>query len=365
MLRRMLMLAALVTAPPPDPASVHVAQPRPYELWDGRVRGTAPVGRTLVVTSGRHRWRMPVTADGDFDTVLPGVPRGDGKVTVGGHGVTPVFAVPSGSISPLPRPRPDLTLNKRLTDLAGLVTPHVSIYSRSWSGRAAAYNAGAEFEAASTLKLPIMLVALSDNHGELEHSEYWDPMVRVTRYSDNAAANELLEQTGGSDADGAADMVELMKSLGLAHTYMAGGYLIEGGGGSSLLGVVDQPPTAYKHTTAGDMATLVAMLVDAAAGQGRLLRHGVSPHEARELLYLMVHAQDPGLVPAGAHGLPVAHKIGWLDDADNHVAVVFTYHGRSSSRFTATASRTHRWKRSVKLRCQTYWQPTSWGKVLA
>ena len=124
-------------------------------------------------------------------------------------------------------------------------------------------------------------------------------MVRVTRYSDNAAANELLEQTGGSDADGAADMVELMKSLGLTHTYMAGGYLIEGGGGSSLLAVVDQPPIAYKHTTAGDMAALATMLVDAAAGQGSLLRHGVSPHEARELLYLMVHAQDPGLVPAG------------------------------------------------------------------
>jgi Beta-lactamase enzyme family len=25
--------------------------------------------------------------------------------------------------------------------------------------------------------------------------------------------------------------------------------------------------------------------------------------------------------------LPVAHKIGWLDDADNDVAVVFSYHG--------------------------------------
>ena len=327
MLRLMLMLAALVAAPPPDPASVHVAQPQPYELWDGRVRGTAPAGRTLVVVSGRHRWRVPVAADGRFDRVLPGVPRGDGMVTVGGRSVTPVFGVPSGSISPLPKPHPDLTLNKRLTHLAGMVTAHISIYSRSWSGRAAAYNGGAEFEAASTLKLPIMLVALSDNHGELEHSEYWDPMVRVTRYSDNAAANELLEQTGGSDTDGAADMVELMKSLGLTHTYMAGGYLIEGGGGSSLLGVVDQPPTAYKHTTAGDMATLAALLVDAAAGQGPLLEHGVSPHEARELLYLMVHAQDPGLVPAGAHGLPVAHKIGWLDDADNDVAVVFTYHG--------------------------------------
>jgi beta-lactamase class A len=327
MLRLMLMLAALVAAPPPDPASVHVAQPQPYELWDGRIRGTAPAGSTVVVAAGKHRWRVAVAADGRFGQVLPGVPRGDGSVTVGGHRVTPVFGVPSGSISPLPRPHADLTLNKKLRRLAAMVTPHVSIYSRSWSGRAAAYNAGAEFEAASTLKLPIMLVALSDNHRELERSEYWDPMVRVTRYSDNAAANELLEQTGGSDADGAADMVELMKSLGLTHTYMAGGYLIEGGGGSSLLGVVDQPPTAYKHTTAGDMATLAAMLVAAAAGHGPLLKHGVSPHEARELLYLMVHAQDPGLVPAGAHGLPVAHKIGWLDDADNDVAVVFTYHG--------------------------------------
>jgi beta-lactamase class A len=118
-----------------------------------------------------------------------------------------------------------------------------------WSGRAAAYNAGAEFEAASTLKLPIMLVALSDNRGGLERSEYWDALVWVTRYSDNAAANELLEQTGGSEADGAADMVELMKSLGLTHTYMAGGYMIEGGSGSSLLAVVDQPPTATRRAS--------------------------------------------------------------------------------------------------------------------
>jgi hypothetical protein len=62
MLRLMLMLAALVAAPPPDPASVHVAQPQPYELWDGRVRGTAPAGGTLVVVSGRHRWQVSVAA---------------------------------------------------------------------------------------------------------------------------------------------------------------------------------------------------------------------------------------------------------------------------------------------------------------
>src|SRR4029078_9518670 len=111
MLRLMLMLAALVAAPPPDPASVHVAQPQPYELWDGRVRGTAPAGSSLVVVSRDHRWRVPVAADGRFDRVLPGVPRGDGAVTVGGHAVVPVFGVPSGSIPALPQPRPDRTLN--------------------------------------------------------------------------------------------------------------------------------------------------------------------------------------------------------------------------------------------------------------
>src|SRR4051812_48875689 len=121
MLRLMLMLAALVAAPPPDPASVHVAQPQPYELWDGRVRGSAPAGRTLVVLSGKRRWWVPVAADGRFDRVLPGVPQGDAEVTVGGHSVTPVFGVPSGSIAPLPRPHRDLTLNKRLTRLAGMV----------------------------------------------------------------------------------------------------------------------------------------------------------------------------------------------------------------------------------------------------
>jgi beta-lactamase class A len=107
---------------------------------------------------------------------------------------------------------------------------------------------------------------------------------------------------------------------------MAGGYLT-GGGGPPLLTVVDPPPTAYKHTTPAEMATLASLIVDAAAGHGPLLRHGISPHEARELLYLMVHAEDPGLVPAGAGGLPVAHKIGWLDDTDNDVAIVFTYRG--------------------------------------
>jgi len=32
-------------------------------------------------------------------------------------------------------------------------------------------------------------------------------------------------------------------------------------------------------------------------------------------------------VPAGANGLQVAHKIGWLERTNNDIAIVFTYRG--------------------------------------
>jgi beta-lactamase class A len=325
-LRLLLMLAALAGPHPPS-SSVHVTVPRSYELWDGRVQGHAKPGATaLSVQSGDRTWQVAVAPDGSFDQVVSPLPRGDTSVTIGGRLVTPVYGVPSASISALPPAEDDAALDAALRRLAGETSPHVGIYTRSWSGVAGAYNAGAEFEAASTLKLPIMLDALSENAGELSESEYWEPMGRITRYSDNDAANDLLVATGGSEAGGAAKMVALMRSLGLTHTYMAGGYLT-GGGGPPLMTVVDPPPAAYKHTTAGEMATLATLILDAAAGRGPLIARGISQHEARELLYLMVHAEDPGLVPAGARGLPVAHKIGSLDDTDNDVAIVFTYRG--------------------------------------
>ena len=326
MLRLMLMLAALV-APPPPTAQVHVASPRPFEVWDGHVRGRVPAGSFAVTVTARGRsWQVPVAADGSFDRLLTRVPLGDVQLSVDGRSVGSVFGVPSGSLRPLPAPRPDRRLSRAYARAATRATPYVAAYTRGPDGDAGAYNAGAEFEAASTLKLPIMLVALSKNRGELSRSSYWDAMVRITSYSDNDAANELLEQTGGSDAGGAEEMVELMRSLNLNHTFMVGGYLT-GGGGSPLFGVVDPPPAAYKHTTAGDMGTLAAMIVAAADGGGPLARHGIDRHEARELLYLMLHAKDPGLVPAAAGGLPVAHKIGWLTAANNDVAIVFSYRG--------------------------------------
>jgi beta-lactamase class A len=322
---RILLLLAAVAAPAPPSGHVVVSAPQNYEIWDGTVAGRVRRGtRAVTVRTGKHAWAVPVDPEGRFETTVGPVPWGDEHVVVAGKVVGPVYGVPSGSVRPLVPPHNDRRLARRLAKLASEASPHVGVYAWKANGDAAAYNAGAQFEAASTLKLPVMITALSGLSGELAESSYWDPFTRITRYSDNVAANQVLELMAGSDEAGAARMVAFMKTLGLTGTFMEGGYLTGDGGGRPGVTIVDPPPTAYKHTTPADMALLAGDLVAAAAGKGPLVRKGVLPHEARELLYLMLHAEDPGLVPAGAHGLPVAHKIGWLEDTDNDVAIVFS-----------------------------------------
>jgi beta-lactamase class A len=324
MLRLLMLLAAFAAPPAPPHGQVAVSVPRSYEIWDGRVAGRVPAGTEAIsVRAGKHRWVVPVGRKGRFSATVGPVPWGDEHVQVAGVTVAPVYGVPEGSVRPLEPPRNDRRLAAKLAVLAHRASPHVGIYAWKANGEAAAYNAGAQFEAASTLKLPVMITALSGISDELSTTPYWDPFTRITRYSDNVAANQVLELMAGSEEAGAARMVAFVKSLGLTGTFMEGGYLTGDGGGRPGVSIVDPPPTAYKHTTPADMARLAGDLVAAAAGRGPLIRKGVSAHEARELLYLMLHAEDPGLVPAGAHGLPVAHKIGWLEDADNDVAIVF------------------------------------------
>jgi beta-lactamase class A len=326
LLRLLIGLLALLTGGGNHHHRLRLLGPRPYEVWDGRVAGYAPAGvESVPVVFRGHRWRVPVAFDGSFDAVIANAPMGDGRLRVGGATIAPVYAVPAGSLRPLAAPENDPALDRRLQALARSADPDVAAELRRPDGTAAAYNAGAEFEAASTLKLPSMLAALAAIHGELTRSAYWEPFQEITRYSDNAAEDELLDLLGGSETGGATRMVAFVRLLGLRHTYMEGGYLTAAGvgGGPPPATAVDPPPAAYKYTTADDMARLAAWLADAAAGSGPLIGRGVTEHEARELLYLMLHAEDPGLVEAGVHGLPVAHKIGWLDDSRDDVAIVF------------------------------------------
>src|SRR5438132_9278635 len=106
------MLAALAGAHPPA-SSLHVVTPRPFEVWDGRVRGRIAPGSTAVtVRSGARVWLVAVEPDGGFDELVSPVPIGDISVTVGGRPVTPVYGLPSGSIEALPPPQNDADLDR-------------------------------------------------------------------------------------------------------------------------------------------------------------------------------------------------------------------------------------------------------------
>jgi hypothetical protein len=326
MLRLLASLLAILGAGDHHPAKLTVSEPLPFEVWDGRLAGRA--ARPFHVHAGGRRYVVSPGLSGRFAVRVPHVAAGDSVVTLAGRR-TPVYGLPPGSLRPLVPPRNDARLDRALRSLAGRVTADVGVYVHRADGEAASWNAGAEFEGASTLKLPIMVAALERIGGEPRATAYWTPFTAITRSSSNDAADEALELLGGSEVGGSARMVAAMRRLGLRHTYLYGGYLTDpgAGGGPPPQRTEESPPPSFKYTTAADMAHLAGWLADAAAGSGRLTRHGLSRHEARELLYLMLHAADPGLVSPGTPGRAVAHKIGWLETSRDDVAVVFTRHG--------------------------------------
>src|SRR4051812_15905269 len=147
MIRLLLLLAAVAGPPPAHAGHVTVSQPAAYELWDGTVAGRARPGRAaVVVSSGKRRWVVPVGSGGRFHAVVGPVPRGDLQLAVNGRPVGAVFGVPRGSLQRLAAPDDDAKLDARFRELAEGAGSHVGIYARAADGRAAAYNAGAQFE---------------------------------------------------------------------------------------------------------------------------------------------------------------------------------------------------------------------------
>ena len=159
---------------------------------------------------------------------------------------------------------------------------------------------------------------------------------RMLDASDNESANRLLVLLGGSTSGGGHLVDAVMRSIGLERTVMYGGYILE----TSLeppreiaahgvpLGVVDQPYWGIgKATTAADLAQLHRALWLGSAGLGPLGRgrSGVSPDEARYLLYVLAHVGDRaklGRFVGERQGVVVLHKAGWIDPARHDAGLI-------------------------------------------
>jgi hypothetical protein len=78
-----------------------------------------------------------------------------------------------------------------------------------------------------------------------------------------------------------------------------------------------------KYTTAADLARLARSVYLAAAGRGPLLRLGVSPSEARYLLWVLAQVTDRGKLDRFfGTNLVLMHKAGWLTDARHDNGIV-------------------------------------------
>jgi hypothetical protein len=200
------------------------------------------------------------------------------------------------------------------------------------TGRGAAWNARARFQAASTLKLGIAVEVLRVLRGKPQ------PGTRVATlfhdmlvYSDNKAANDLEIWLGGSTTVGSALVTATLRRVGLADSYFSGGYIIGTASRRPIpLRVESQPPyfSFGKYTTAWDLAKLHRFVHRAAGGRGPLvaLPGSFTGADARFLLYTLAHVRDPGKIDrfiGSWPGVSVLHKAGWITHARHDSALVF------------------------------------------
>jgi Beta-lactamase enzyme family len=321
------------------PLAIHV--PAAYEANPGYLVGTAPAGTTAltVLVDGRRYRTIARRARGKRFRIGPiGLPTRDLTLTVRAERKGRVLARASvRHVHGLPRTG-FLARPARATDPgAQAALRRLGGGSRSaWlrhlgTRRAASWNAGATFPAASTLKLAILLASMARSSGDPVRGGPWSTYRRLVFDSSNRAANELLVRMGGSTSSGGHIVNGFVAGLGARSTDMYGGYLLEPGerrlAETPPAAVESQPgyPTG-KHTSAHDLGAMLTALVQAAAGRGPAPRLGLTAREARCALWLLLHARYAGLF-APASPFAVAHKAGWLPNVQHDAAVVFTPRG--------------------------------------
>ncbi|MBA3332770.1 MAG: serine hydrolase [Actinobacteria bacterium] len=329
----------MVDAPPLPPPAIE--QPAAQQVSYGLVTGRAARGTRFIAVLADGRVLVSKQLRGRRFSLKVGLPRGDldlRVLTVARDGrrssrvVRDVYGLPGTASPRFVRSRHDSALAR---DLRRLVTQYdgtAGFYVQSLTdGRGAAWNAKAHFPAASTLKLAIATAVLARHSGIPAPTSYVGGLLReMIIPSDDGAANALEVWLAGSTYAGSRQVNALMRSIGMTDSIMYGGYEVSASLSASIPVRVDEQPAfgIGKHTTARDMAMLWRVLWLASGGRGPLLeaQSGLTPADARHLLWLAAHVQDvPKLdrvVGEGA-GVDVLHKAGWISQARHDTGLVF------------------------------------------
>ncbi len=329
----------MVDAPPPlRPPTIE--QPASHQVSYGAVTGRAAHGTRFVLVSANGRVLASKPLRGRRFSLNVSLPLGDLRLrvtTVAGDGrrsfrtVRQVYGLPAAARPRFVRSRQDPALAHRLRTLVRRYNGTAGYYIQSLTGAdGAAWNAKARFPAASTLKLAIAAAVLARHSGIPPPESYVGSLLReMITVSDDAAANELEVWLAGSTYAGSQRVNALMRSIGLVDSVMYGGYEVRSLSGPIPVDVDEQPAFGVgKYTTAWDMARLWRALWLASGSRGPLRKAqlGITPAEARHLLWLTAHVRDqPKLdrVVGEMRGVHVLHKAGWISQARHDTGLVF------------------------------------------
>lgn len=205
-------------------------------------------------------------------------------------------------------PRLDPTLTARLeTALRGFDGHAAAWVHDLTSGRAAGVAADDRYPAASTVKLGLLVAALS-RFGVAQGIAH--DLRTMSSWSSNLAANRLRNLVGGD-----ATIETTLRRLGARASTYTGQYRA-----GTVRGA--PPVVSARVTTARDLGTVLAALHGAALGGPAQLRSTrLTAREARVALGLLLAADDTeGALVAD---VPAARKHGWLSAARHTAAILY------------------------------------------
>jgi beta-lactamase class A len=238
-------------------------------------------------------------------------------------------------VDQLPPAAPDLTILARLID--GHLAEFNGLYGYYiidlQTGNAVGHNQDVAFSGMSMIKIAI-LVETFRALDRPPNSEETKLITETVIESGNYSANLLLDVIAGEDNGmlGAKKVTESMWYLGLENTFIAVPYE------EDIAGTYETPanqrtdvsanPDPKLQSTAEDMAMLLEMIYQCAAGGGTLVaayEGQVTPEECQLMLEFMNQNRIGSLIEAGVpEGTNVAHKHGWEAETHGDAGIVFT-----------------------------------------
>jgi beta-lactamase class A len=216
-------------------------------------------------------------------------------------------------------------LDSRLTQLSRTFTGISGVwYQDLSSGVTASWNADAQFPAASTVKLGLLVAAL-ERFGVRSPVSY--DIQAMATWSSNLATNRLLVKVGGSETGGAAAAQAALTRMGATRSTFTGGYRV----GTALSSQAAEPPRiSSRVTTARDLGRMLYLIHSGAIGNQRaLLRLHLTRAEAAVALGFLLSSEPKrdniGLFrPALGKTTPAAQKQGWFSVVRHTAAIVYT-----------------------------------------